>query len=84
MLHKPLHRSVICHDYPVAPHSLGQRLKRIRLDLGLQIKQVAATVGLSEGTIIDWEYDRLTPRSDPLDRLRKFYRGHRHPLVAQL
>ena len=84
ILRKPLHRALIYHDYPLDPHFLGQKLKRIRLDLRLQIKQVAQATGINESTIIRWEYDRFPPRSDLLDRVREFYPRQEHPLAARL
>lgn len=52
----------------------------MRFDLRLQIKQVAQATYINEWTIINWEHDRFTPRSDLLDRIREFYRGQRRVL----
>ena len=84
VVHKPLHRSVIHHDYPENPRSLGQKLKRTRIDLRLQIKQVAQATGVNECTIINWEYDRCMPRDRLLDTVREFYQSQGHSMTAQL
>jgi DNA-binding XRE family transcriptional regulator len=85
-LHRELLRSVIYsyQGYAERPRSLGQKLRRIRLDLRLQIKDVAAAIGVCETTIINWERRGVTPSPELFQRLREFYRSRRHSLAGQL
>ena len=47
--------------YPSEIKTLGDHLRARRLDLGLQVKDVAARFGCREETIINWETRGLTP-----------------------
>lgn len=44
------------------PRSLGERLARKRLQLGLSIRKAAATLGVDEGTFSRWESEEWKPR----------------------
>lgn len=81
---KPLPASVIHPDYPQNPRSLGQKLRKIRLDLRLQISQVAEATGTSEKTITNWERYGMTPSPRLLEGIREFYRAQGHPLADRL
>ena len=61
-LRTPVLGSVLHLDYPDTLKSPGQLPRRIRLDLRLQIKQVAQGTGINEWTIINWEEERRVPR----------------------
>jgi len=69
-------RSVFNSDYPSCPKTLGERLRKTRLDLGLQIKEVAQKTGINEMSIINWEIRNIKPRTDLLSRLIGFYEGY--------
>jgi len=62
-------RFVFDHTYPQHPSSLGEYLRKARMDAGLQIKELAQIAGLSEMTIVNWEQGRTRPREDKLARL---------------
>ncbi|MGH7274091.1 MAG: helix-turn-helix transcriptional regulator [Nitrospiria bacterium] len=42
--------------YPLAPVSLGDHLRKKRLDLGLLQAQVAETIGVTKSTVWNWEH----------------------------
>lgn len=42
-------------------HTLGSRLKRRRIQLGLRQKDVAPQLGVGEHTLVDWERDQSAP-----------------------
>jgi transcriptional regulator with XRE-family HTH domain len=65
--------SIFQPDYPVNPRNLGQFLKKIRIELGLQIKQAAKQAGLNDDTIIGWEVRGVKPKKEHLEKLLKFY-----------
>jgi transcriptional regulator with XRE-family HTH domain len=47
--------------YPVRPASLGEHIKKRRLDLGLTQKEVARRVGVNPSTVLLWEQGRTEP-----------------------
>jgi transcriptional regulator with XRE-family HTH domain len=47
--------------YPVRPSTLGEHIKRRRLDLGLTQKQVADRIGVSASTVLLWEQKCTEP-----------------------
>ena len=49
--------------YAREPKTLGEHLKKRRHELELHQRQVAARVGVSLSTIIDWEKDRKEPET---------------------
>lgn len=48
---------------------LGERVRRIRLDLGWSTEKMASKIGLSQESVSNWEAGRT---KIPLERLRKF------------
>jgi len=70
--------SVTCPDYPTSTKTLPDLLRKIRLDLRLEIKQAAGEAGINEWTLINWEKGRCEPSRRLLERLVSVYteRGH--------
>ena len=69
VLRRRLERSVVyAHPgYPEMPRSLGQKLREMRMELRLQINDVAAAVGVCETTIINWEHGEVVPSPNLLE-----------------
>lgn len=42
--------------YPLEPRSLGEHIRKRRLDLGLLQAEVAAEIGVTESTVWNWEH----------------------------
>ena len=53
---KPLHKS-----YPTALLTLGDHIRKHRLDLGLLQREVAERIGVTADTITNWELARTEP-----------------------
>ncbi|MDK2856168.1 MAG: hypothetical protein PWQ86_1381 [Bacillota bacterium] len=53
--------------------TLGQRLRALRLKLGLSQHQVAAATGITRGNICNYELDKFTPTGENLIRLAEFF-----------
>ena len=51
--------------------TLGERIRRSRLELGLYQAQLARRAGLDEMTLVNWEKDRTVPRERKLARLAR-------------
>lgn len=58
--------------YPVHPQSLGEHLRKRRLDLALFQAQVANQLGVDETTIANWEKARTYPSLRQLPKLFTF------------
>jgi len=56
--------------YPENPQTLGEHIRKHRMDSGLQIKQLAEQIGVDEMTIINWEVGRVKKmRRKPFEHL---------------
>ena len=60
-------------DYPENPQNFGEKIRKIRLDKELMIKEVADAIGVTEDSVINWERRGMRPRKDLLERLMGFY-----------
>ena len=58
--------------YKDNPESLGEHLRKRRLELGLYQKDVALRLGISPWTYLSWEGDRKRPMVSMLPRLIAF------------
>ena len=47
--------------FPDSPHTLGEHLKKRRLELGLTQVQVSERLHISSATVLNWEADRTPP-----------------------
>ena len=58
--------------YPVIPRTVGQRLKKKRMDMGLFQKDVAKILGVDVNTITNWEKERTRPSKGCMGRIEGF------------
>ncbi len=49
-------------SYPKNPQTLGERIRKARMDKGLYAKELAKLIGIDEDTVINWEKDRNMPQ----------------------
>jgi transcriptional regulator with XRE-family HTH domain len=56
-------------DMPLDDDTLGGRILHAREAAGLDIKEIAARLGVSAKTVTNWESDRAEPRSNKLSTL---------------
>ena len=47
--------------YPEAPKTLGEHLRRARLDRGLLQRQLAVRIGCSQASLLNWETEKSEP-----------------------
>ena len=59
-------------DYPKEPKTLGERIRKVRMDKDLLIKDLAEIIGVTEDTIINWEIRNIQPRGKSLEKLNAF------------
>ncbi|MGB3341233.1 MAG: helix-turn-helix transcriptional regulator [bacterium] len=58
--------------YPVGPKTLGEKIRKKRMDLGLFQKDVAKFVGVVTDTVTLWEKGRKEPSKRYLKRIEQF------------
>jgi len=56
--------------YPKNPQTLGEKIRKARMDKGLQIKELAKIVGVTSDTVINWEIRNIIPRKRYLEKVR--------------
>jgi transcriptional regulator with XRE-family HTH domain len=61
--------------YPNEPNSLGQYIRKIRLDRGLQIGEVAAQIGVTASMVSLWEMNRSQPTVGFAQKVRPAQKG---------
>jgi transcriptional regulator with XRE-family HTH domain len=63
------------HKYPSNPQTLGEKLKKARMDKGMTLKEAAALFGVSETTVLNWEIQGKMPEESRMGRLNEFITG---------
>lgn len=53
MLPRPI---ITPKGYPLEPRTLGDHIRKKRLDLGLQQQEVATQIGVTKSTVWNWEH----------------------------
>ena len=61
--------------YPSDPTTLGEHIRKRRLDLGLTQKELAGLLGVDEWTVINWEVRGRKPAVGSMPVVVKFL-GH--------
>jgi DNA-binding transcriptional regulator YiaG len=59
-------------SYPQQPQTLGERIRKARMDKGLLIRELAQLIGVSEDTVINWEVRGIKPEGQSMERVREF------------
>lgn len=49
-------------DYPSNPKSFGEKLRKARMDAGLQINELAEKIGVTPESVINWELRGISPK----------------------
>jgi DNA-binding XRE family transcriptional regulator len=57
--------------YPKDPRTLGERIRKARMDKGLLIRELAALVGVTADTVLNWELRGVKPMGTRLKRLQE-------------
>jgi transcriptional regulator with XRE-family HTH domain len=61
LLSLTLRGRILRPGYPETPHTLGEHLKKARLDRGIEQKDAARAMGCDPGTLANWEKGRVSP-----------------------
>lgn len=62
-------------SYPTEPETFGQKLRKKRMDLGLQLKELAQFFGVTEDTVINWELRGRRSRGKNSKKVEDFLQG---------
>ena len=57
--------------YPREPKTLGERIRKARMDKGLLIRELVALVGVTADTVMNWELRGVRPMERSLRRLQE-------------
>ncbi|PJC48812.1 MAG: hypothetical protein CO035_01520, partial [Candidatus Omnitrophica bacterium CG_4_9_14_0_2_um_filter_42_8] len=58
--------------YPKNPKTLGERIRKTRMDRGMKIKELAEIIGVTPDSIINWEIRGVKPRGRKLEKVKTF------------
>jgi DNA-binding XRE family transcriptional regulator len=58
--------------YPATPKSIGEMIRKRRLDLGLRQIDVARIIGCDEMSVVNWEKGHTSPRSTLMAGVTRF------------
>ena len=70
--------------YPIRPRTIGEKIKKKRLDMGLYQKDVADIIGVDVNTVTNWEKGRCVPSNGFLEKIEVFLESTDANLFAQL
>ena len=59
-------------DIPLNPQTLGEHIRRVRIERGLLQKDVATILEACEDTVTGWESGRSKPQKRQLNKLALF------------
>ncbi|MEW6074997.1 MAG: helix-turn-helix transcriptional regulator [Candidatus Omnitrophota bacterium] len=58
--------------YPENPQTVGEKLRKARMDKGMTLKEVAALFGVSDTAVINWEIRGKMPEEGKMDKVKEF------------
>ena len=58
--------------YPKEPKTLGERLRKARMDKNMLIRELSQLIGVTEDTVINWELRGKRPHKTSLSRINSF------------
>ena len=53
---------------------MGQFLRKLRLEKGLEQRELARRLGVHRNTVYEWENDRKGPSRKSIEKLAKFFK----------
>ena len=58
--------------YPASPKTIGEAIRKRRLDLGLKQREAAKMIGCNYLTLVNWEKGHFTPRVNRMAGVVRF------------
>jgi DNA-binding XRE family transcriptional regulator len=66
------HPRVLPDGYPMRAKTIGERIRKKRLDMGLFQEDVAKIIGVDVNTVTNWEKGRFKPCKECLGKVMEF------------
>ena len=70
--HEPLCITFRVSRYP--SETLGQVLRRLRLEKGLEQRELARKLRVHRNSVCEWENDKHRPSGETMERLTRFFK----------
>jgi len=61
--------------YPKNPQTLGEKLRKARMDKKMTLKEVAALLGVSDTSVLNWEIRGKMPEEGKIKIVQEFIEG---------
>jgi len=61
--------------YPKNPQTLGEKLRKARMDRKMTLKEVAVLLGVSDTSVLNWEIRGKMPEASRMKMVRGFIEG---------
>ena len=62
--------------YPKNPRrTLGEKIRKARMDKGMLIRELASQIGVTEDTVINWEIRDIKPEGKNFERVKEFLKN---------
>ncbi|MFH1396944.1 MAG: helix-turn-helix transcriptional regulator [Candidatus Omnitrophota bacterium] len=58
--------------YPKNPQTLGEKIRKARMDKGLLQRELAEQIRVTEDTVINWEIRDIQPKEESMARIKEF------------
>ncbi len=75
LLSKPLNRLEFAPSYPQNSKTLGDYIRKWRMEQGISQVELAERLGVTGDTVINWEIRGMMPAKRHLERLRRVIPG---------
>ena len=61
LLTLPIPKQIFNENDPLNPVTFGELLRKARIDAGLNIREFASKIGVTEDTVVNWELRGMKP-----------------------
>jgi predicted DNA-binding transcriptional regulator AlpA len=61
--------------YPKNPQTLGEKLRKARMDRKMTLKEVSALLGVSDTSVLNWKIRGKIPEESRMGRVKEFLEG---------
>ena len=58
--------------YPKNPQTLGEKLRKARMDRSMTLKETAALFGVTDTAVINWEIRGKMPMGENMEKVKTF------------
>ena len=58
--------------YPKNPQTIGEKLRKARMDRRMTLKETAALFGVSDTSVINWEIRGKMPEVSRMEKVKEF------------